>query len=176
MFPAGGGGLFTFDDSGFTHLALQFAGLPIAGPIKVLPDWYGTWNINPVTWCKERLDNCHPVGIHIYWGTPWLPMGPGVDGQAGPMTQTAGAHCVTLWEIVTIDPTTHVITLTDSDDNDGPGVGTQLWTTIWNGTEWLIPNYKPDQFGKIYMASAPVGDDPTATESGSWGGVKALFR
>jgi hypothetical protein len=67
----GGGSAMTWDDGGFQHWAIAHAGIECPPPAYALQEFTpGTWLIDPVTWCKHRIDMGFPVGLTVWWGSP----------------------------------------------------------------------------------------------------------
>lgn len=137
----GGGDHMTFDDGGWQHWALDDAGCIFSGPITTTTE-SGTWSINPINWCRNRLASDYLIGITIYWGK--LPPD-ALPGWIDP-TKQGGYHAITLWDI---DPAAGTLTITDSDDQfDGQLV---LLYTFTNN-DWVIQNWVPGHNAHINYA------------------------
>ena len=188
MYWACGAGARTFDDGGWQDWALAFAGVPAYVPIRTVPEFGGPWftgggaAVNPITWCKARLDSeCVPVGLTCWFQpadgtTPTIPY----DEAPGPydLSSAFGYHAITLWDI---DTTNTLLTITDSDDIGilgGPpaGVGPRTVPYQWNGVKWVITPLYPNINAEINYAVAVTGGGPSATDPTSWGKIKAMYR
>ncbi len=185
---AAGPGARTFDDGGWQDWGLSFAGVPFLVPIRTIPEFGGNWfdgfgnAVNPITWCKARLDSeCVPVGLTCWFqaadGTTPVPP---YEEAPGPYNlQTSfGYHAITLWDIDTANLN---LTITDSDDIGilgGPpaGVGPRVVPYQWNGIKWIITPLYPGTNAEINYAVAIAGGGPSATEATTWGRIKGMYR
>jgi hypothetical protein len=183
-----GPGARTFDDGGWQDWALSFAGVPFYVPIRTVPEFGGKWftgagaAVNPIIWCKARLDSeCVPVGLTCWFqpadGTTPVPP---YEEAPGPydLNSALGYHAITLWDV---DTTAMNLTITDSDDIGilgGPpaGVGPRVVPYQWNGITWVITPLYPNINAEINYAVAMTGGGPSATEGTSWGRIKNMFR
>jgi len=173
----------TFDEGGWQDWALAFAGVPIDGPIMTVPEFGGAWvnlsgaPVDPVEWCRCRLDADIPVGLTCWWGdtSNYETKGPGpIDHDA--IGEHWGYHAITLWDIGE-----GLLTITDSDDFmlDGQPLGTAR-TVAYSYTDgvWTIGLYTTvlNVTATVNYAVAILGEHPSAVGESSWGGVKTLFR
>jgi hypothetical protein len=182
-----GPGARTFDDGGWQDWALSAAGVAFHVPIRTIPEFGGPWftgggaAVNPITWCKARLDSeCVPVGLTCWFQpadgtTPTIPY----EEAPGPydLTSATGYHAITLWDV---DTTNTLLTITDSDDIGilgGPpaGVGSRTVPYQWNGVKWIITPLYPGINAEINYAVAVSGGS-SATRPTSWGEIKSMYK
>jgi hypothetical protein len=185
---AAGPGARTVDDGGWQDWGLSHAGVVFLVPIRTIPEFGGNWfdgmgnAINPIQWCKARLDTeCVPVGLTCWFqaadgSTPVPPY----EEAPGPydLSNAFGYHAITLWDI---DTANLLLTITDSDDIGilgGPpaGVGPRTVPYNYNGIKWVITPLYPGINAEINYAVAIAGGGPSATEASTWGRIKGMYR
>jgi len=152
-----GGDHMTFDDGGWQHWALEHAGCIFSGPITTTTE-FGTWSINPIDWCRNRLASDYLIGIIIWWGTPPPGALPGWIGH----DKLDGYHAITLWDI---DPVAGTLTITDSDDQ---AVGQRVLSYTFTNNDWVIQNWMPGQDAHInYAVSSRSISDGDVNNNGT---------
>lgn len=180
-FFACGPGAMTFDDGGWQDWGLANAGVAFLVPIRTVPEFGGIWQdaagnpINPINWCKARLDTeCVPVGLTCWWH----PAGAPYDEAPGPIDPDLswGYHAITLWDINVAAGT---VTITDSDDEGILGtwpvpIGARVAPYAFGAGIWTV-NLYPGVIAQVNYAVAIAGGGPSATEETTWGQIKAEF-
>jgi|GEM_PF-3538115 len=160
---------FTFDDAGYINWALRRGGFDDDEIDMILTNEHiDQWpaGTDPVTWCTDKINNCHPVGIHI-WAVS-------KRAEKGPRNSDL-CHCITLWRVDRIGTSNkYTIYVTDSDsDDDG---NSQHYETTWDpiGRTWRFTYY--DTPATICYCVAKHGAGATRAEPTTWGRVKSLYR
>ncbi len=163
-YSASGENRMTFDDGGWQHWALEYAGRDLQGPIVTHPEFGGAWEQDPIAWCQRKLAANHAVGLTIHWGQGGggreeCPRLPGRLDRSSP----CGYHAITLWEI---DEAAQTITITDSDDGDGPGETAFPFHYNYAGDQWILTDYFPGVEVHVNYAVSFPEETPAVSD---WG-------
>ena len=137
-YASGGGDARTFDDGGFQSYCLMHASVGLVGPIVTETEFgIGDWSQNPVSWCQARFDEGLPVGLCVFWGSPYKGVQPGWVSDS----EEDGYHAITLWGI---DTEAGTVIISNSDDftdtsrKEVPVIGPRVHDYTYSGGDWKI--------------------------------------